>query len=138
MQIDQEKIKQRIAEINAAKEEIARLSLLDDKEFWEKKENVAALKYYLLQIVESVGSICVHVAAKKFNKGVSVFGECFEILNKEGFLDDDLASRLRKMAKFRNKLIHQYWDIDDKKILEYAKKDLGDVDDFIRATKDLI
>ena len=69
MEIDKEKIKQRFSEINESLAEIKRLTSLEDKEFWSRKENIAAVKYYLLQAIESVGGICVHIAAKKFNKG---------------------------------------------------------------------
>lgn len=137
MGIDQEKIKQRISEIQESLKEIERLVSVDEKEFWSKKENIAAVKYYLLQAIESVGSICVHVAAKKFNKGVSFFGECFEVLEKEGFLKKEVATELRKMVKFRNKLIHRYWEIDNENILKYAKNDLNDFNDFINAIKNL-
>lgn len=133
MDIDKEKIKQRFSEINESLSEIKRLASLEDSEFWSKKENIAAVKYYLLQAIESVGGVCVHIVAKKYNKGVSAFGECFEILQKEGFLDEELALRLRKMAKFRNKLMHRYWEIDDKNILEYARKDLKDFEDFMKS-----
>lgn len=34
---------------------------------------MAAMKYYLLQTIEATGSVCAHVAAKKFNKDVSSF-----------------------------------------------------------------
>lgn len=133
MELDREKIKQKFSEINESMKEVKRLASLDEKEFLAKKENLAALKYYLLIAIEAVGSICVHIAAKKFNKGVSVFGECFEILGKEGALDESLVSRLRQMVKFRNILIHRYWEIDDKKVLEYSKKDTADFDDFIKS-----
>ena len=133
MEIDNEKIKKRFSEINEALAEIKRLIALKDKEFWSKKEYIAAVKYYFLQAIESVGSVCVHVAAKKFNKGISAFGECFEVLEKEGFLESDLASKLKKMAKFRNKLIHRYWEVDEKNVLEYAKNDMGDFNDFMKA-----
>ena len=99
---------------------------------------MAAVKYYLLQAIEGIGSICVHIAAKKFNKGVSVFGECFEILEKEGFLQESLALKLRKMVKFRNKLIHRYWEIDEKNVLEYSRKDLNDFNDFMKAVGELL
>jgi uncharacterized protein YutE (UPF0331/DUF86 family) len=138
MEIDKEKIKQRFSEIKQALQEIQRLVSLKDEEFWEKKENIAAVKYYLLQAIEGVGSICVHIVAKKFNKGVSVFGECFEVLEEKGVLERDLALKLRKMAKFRNKLIHRYWEIDDKNILEYSRKDLNDFYEFIKAIEKLI
>src|SRR3989338_1394933 len=138
MEIDKEKIKQRFAEINESLKEIKRLTSLKDEEFWTKKENIAAVKYYLLQAIEGIGSICVHIAAKKFNKGVSVFGECFEILEKEGFLQESLALKLRKMVKFRNKLIHRYWEIDEKNVLEYSRKDLNDFNDFMKAVGELL
>lgn len=138
MEIDKEKIKQRFSEINEAISGAKDLAKLSDKEFWSRKENIAAVKYYLLQAIEAIGGICVHVAAKKFNKGVSAFGECFEIMEKEGVLEKDLADKLRKMAKFRNKLIHRYWEIEDKNILEYTRKDIGDFEDYIKVIDKLI
>jgi len=133
MKIDKEKIKQRFSDINESLSEIKRITSLDDKEFWSRKEYIAAVKYYLLQAIEAVGSICVHIVAKRFNKGVSAFGECFEIFKKEGLLSEDLTARLRKMVKFRNKLIHRYWEIDDKNILQYARKDIGDFIEFMKS-----
>ena len=138
MDIDKEKIKQRFSEINEAINSAKGLVKLSDEEFWSRKENIAAVKYYLLQAIEAVGGVCVHIAAKKFNKGVSAFGECFEIMEKEGVLEKTLADKLRKMAKFRNKLIHRYWEIENKNILEYARKDFGDFEDFIRAVDKLL
>ncbi|MEW6621334.1 MAG: DUF86 domain-containing protein [bacterium] len=138
MEIDKEKIKQRVSEIREALKEIQRLTSVDEKEFWSKKENMAAVKYYLLQAIEAVGGICVHIAAKRFNKGISAFGECFEILGKEGVLNEDLVLRLRKMVKFRNKLIHRYLEIEDRNILGYTKYDLKDFDEFITSVGNLL
>lgn len=138
MKIDREKIKQRFADINESLSEINRLISADDKEFWSKKEYMAAVKYYLLQAIEAAGSVCAHIAAKKLNKGISAFGECFELLENEGIISGDLTSRLRKMVKFRNKLIHRYWETDDKNILQYARKDTGDFNEFIKAVNNII
>ncbi|HQP00495.1 MAG TPA: DUF86 domain-containing protein, partial [Caldisericia bacterium] len=57
------------------------------------------------------------------------------ILEKEEILDKELSSRLKKMIKFRNKLIHKYWDIDDKLVYEYAKNETNDFTDFIKEIK---
>lgn len=138
MQLDQEKIKKRLAEINESLAEVRRLSSFSDDEFWSKKEHMAAVKYYLLQAIEAIGSICVHIAAKKFNRGVSVFGECFEILQKENAIDEHLASRLQRMTKFRNKLIHRYWEIDDAQVLDYARHNLDDFNEFMKMVSSLL
>lgn len=132
MKIDKEKIKHRFSEINKSLKEIQHLASMEDKVFWSEKKNIAAVKYYLLQAIEATGSVCAHIAAKKFSRGVSAFGECFDLLEEEGVLENELASRLRRMIKFRNKLIHQYWEIDDKKVLEYAREDIDDFNDFIK------
>lgn len=36
------------------------------------------------------------------------------------------------MAKFRNKLIHRYWKINDKLIFEYAQENLNDFIDLMK------
>lgn len=40
----------------------------------------------------------------------------FDTLGKEGFLPEELASRLADAAKQRNLLVHLYLDIDDKAV----------------------
>jgi uncharacterized protein YutE (UPF0331/DUF86 family) len=52
--------------------------------------------------------------------------------------DKDLAVKLRKMVKFRNKLVHQYWEVDDKAVLEYARCDLDDFRKFMKAVGRLL
>lgn len=138
MELDEDKIKQRFSEINETLSEVRRLTALQDEEFWTKKENMAAVKYYLLQAIEAIGSVCVHIAAKRCNKGISAFGECFELLAKEKLFPEELSARLRNMTKFRNKLMHQYWEIDDKMVLEYARKDSNDFNDFMKAVGELM
>ena len=36
------------------------------------------------------------------------------------------------MAKFRNKLIHRYWEINDQLIFKYAQEDLNDFIKFMK------
>ena len=50
------------------------------------------------------------------------YSQCFEILGKEGLIPKDLARNLGNMCKFRNRLIHMYWDIDYKMVYEIIQK----------------
>ncbi len=138
MNLEKAKIKKRFSEINESLSEIKRLTSVPKKDFWAKKENMAAVKYYLIQAVEATGSVCAHVAAKKYNKGVSSFGECFEVLEKEKSISKKLAKRLKEMARFRNKLIHQYWEADNELIFDYSKNNLGDFEEFMKAIGKII
>ncbi len=135
MNLDFEKIKKGVSEIEESINEINKIVSINEYEFWKDKRNITSVKYYLLEAIEAVGGICVHIVAKKFGKGVNSLSECINILEEEEILNKELSSRLKKMIKFRNKLIHKYWDIDDKLIYEYAKNETGDFIDFIKEIK---
>jgi len=135
MNLDIEKIKKRVSEIEESINEINKIVSINEYEFWKDKRNITSVKYYLLEAIEAVGEICVHIVAKKLGKRVNSLSECINILEKEEILDKELSSRLKKMIKFRNKLIHKYWDIDDKLVYEYAKNETNDFTDFIKEIK---
>ncbi len=138
MNLDIEKIKKRISEIEESINEINKIVSINEYEFWKDKRNITSVKYYLLEAIEAVGGICVHIVAKKFGKGVNSLSECINILEEEEILDKELSSRLKKMIKFRNKLIHKYWEIDDKLVYEYAKNETDDFTDFIKEIKKIL
>ena len=133
MAIDIEKIKQRITEIKENIEKIKKYSSIPEDEFWEDERNILSIKHLLLESIEACGNICVHILAKKIFKASSSFAECFENLYKSKVIDKDLSDKLIKMARFRNVLVHRYWKINDQKILDYAKNNLGDFNQFLKA-----
>ncbi|MGB9750195.1 MAG: type VII toxin-antitoxin system HepT family RNase toxin [Caldisericia bacterium] len=138
MNIDYERIKKRVSEIEEAINEINKLISINEIEFWRDNRNISAIKYYLLIAIEAVGAICVHIIAKSLGKSSSSFGECFDILKENKIISDELSLRLKRMVKFRNKLIHKYWDIDDKLVYEYVKFDIKDFYEFIKEIKKLL
>jgi len=138
MEVDKQKIQKRFAEIKEQIAHIKSLAALSDKEFFADENNIAALKYYLIVALEAAGSICVHVCAKKLNCAVTEYATCFETLGKKDAISKSLAKELIKMARFRNLLVHQYWQIDDKKVLQYARKDLAVLGKFLSAVSKLL
>jgi uncharacterized protein YutE (UPF0331/DUF86 family) len=65
------------------------------------------------------------------HKAPSSYAECFEGLESLGILDRSLTERLTRMARFRNLLIHRYWQIDPQRVLLYARENLGDLEEFL-------
>jgi uncharacterized protein YutE (UPF0331/DUF86 family) len=58
------------------------------------------------------------------------YKDIFEILAKEGVISKDLSSNMKKMAGFRNILVHDYLSIDVGKIADVLHSRLGDLEDF--------
>jgi uncharacterized protein YutE (UPF0331/DUF86 family) len=42
------------------------------------------------------------------------------------------------MAKFRNRLVHVYWDIDDKQIYDYLQNSVADLETFLTSVASFI
>lgn len=43
--------------------------------------------------------------------------------------------RLIRMARFRNLLVHRYWEIDHERVLLYARENLDDLEAFLFQVK---
>ena len=43
-----------------------------------------------------------------------------------GAIDADFSDELRNMAKFRNRLVDLYWEVDDLQLYKFLKNRLGD------------
>jgi len=138
MNIDIEKVKQRITEIRENLEKIKKYSSPSDEDFKKDERNILSIKFLLLESIEACGNICVHILAKKIFRASSSFSECFENLHKSKVIGEDLSTRLIKMARFRNILVHRYWEVDNQKILDYARNNLEDFDFFIKAIVDYL
>ena len=42
------------------------------------------------------------------------------------------------MIRFRNILVHRYWEIEDEKVLQYARKNLEDFKKFLEEIKEIL
>jgi uncharacterized protein YutE (UPF0331/DUF86 family) len=54
------------------------------------------------------------------------YADIFLCLKEIGVIDQDLSDRLIMMAKFRNRLVHLYWEISPEKIFEIIQNNLED------------
>lgn len=130
--LDIKKLNARVNEIREAIKEIREYLSVPEEEFWKDHRNILAIEQLLLRAIEATGGICLHLAAKKLKRGAESLAHCFEILG-EGLIDKKRADSLIKMSRFRNILIHKYWEVDEKRIYEYAKNNLEDFENFLKA-----
>ena len=60
------------------------------------------------------------------------YAEVFEKLQKIGLIGENLGNKLKKMAQFRNKLVHIYWEIDDALVYDILQNNLMDIEEFLK------
>lgn len=48
-------------------------------------------------------------------------------------IDDELSGHLVKMAEFRNRLVHLYWEVEHQMVYRFVQEDLDDFKRFEKA-----
>jgi uncharacterized protein YutE (UPF0331/DUF86 family) len=131
--VNAELIRTKATAIRRNIERITRLASLPDEQFWSDERNIETVKLWLIELVQDAADLCNHLAARLAHQVPLSYPECFEMLGDEGILEKSLADSLRAMARFRNLLVHRYWDVDDQRVLQIARTQLGDLEQFLEA-----
>jgi len=98
--------------------------------FLKDKILVGSAKYYLQVSVECCLDIANHIIAAEGFRAPKDYADSFKVLEEHDVFDEHLGMKLRQMAKFRNRLVHLYGEIDDGYVYEFMNKDLQDILDF--------
>ena len=131
-------VRDRAREIRESMEKLQRYAALPDDEFFADERNLYTVEHLLLIAIEAAATLCNHILAKTARRAPVSYGECFEGLQLVHKLDGELATKLIQMARFRNLLVHRYWDIDATRVLAYARQNLGDFDAYLKAISEIV
>lgn len=121
----------RAGEIREALQQLSPYARLSREEFCSNEERTAAAKYRLIVAIEAAISICNHLCSRVARKAPESFADCFNILGKEGIISETLSQRLAKMARFRNLVIHLYWQVDNSRVYRILKEDVRDLEEYL-------
>lgn len=133
MVIDNEKINNFVNLIRDNIKNLKTLYKMGEKEFLGDFRNYNAAVRLLQVTIEGVINIANHIISRKSFRAPNDFADTFAVLQEENYISKELSEKLQNMAKFRNRIVHVYWDIDYKKIFEIIGSHLEDVDKFIHS-----
>ncbi len=86
-------------------------------------ERLRSILYFNLIIsIEMILDIGNHILAESFNKPAASYKDVILKLGDSGVISKEFSGQNENMGDFRNKLIHDYDMVDDKKAYEYAIK----------------
>jgi len=97
----------------------------------QNSEKLSAIKYQFVVLAEACIDICNHVAARVFAQTPESYVGCFELLGQRSVIDSSLVQRMGRLAGLRNLLVHLYWKVDDRRVIEVLRKDLGSVREYL-------
>lgn len=97
-----------------------------------------AAKYYLQTAIETCIDIGNHIISSEGYRAPRDYRDVFTILEENGVVRSVQADNLRQMAGLRNRLVHLYWEIDDKLIFQFLQTNLSDFTEYNQAVLDFI
>jgi uncharacterized protein YutE (UPF0331/DUF86 family) len=114
------------SELRKSVQRLAALGELSAEEFTGDPDRIGSAKYHLIVAIEICIDICTHVISRNGYRVPEDYGDTFKVLSEAGALDEEFSEELRKMAKFRNRLVHLYWEVSDQQVHEILRTRLGD------------
>jgi len=98
--------------------------------FLKDKILIGGAKYYLQVSIECCLDVATHIIAAERFRAPEDYADSFKVLEENGVLSQEVALKLRQMAKFRNRLVHLYGDIDDAYVHNFILNNLEDIQNF--------
>jgi len=128
---DQEKMIKLVSELRKSVARLRELSKLPREQFLGDPDKIGSSKYHFIVAIESSIDICNHLISRNGFRVSEDYGDTFTVMGEVGALDMDFADELKKMAKFRNRLVHLYWEVDNLQLHEIIQSRLDDFKKFL-------
>lgn len=91
---------------------------------FEDKEKCYAVFHGFLLAIENIMDIGGHISVSVFQKPFNEYREIIPTLEEKKIIPKEFALKCKGMAEFRNKLVHNYINIDPKLVYKYLQKDV--------------
>lgn len=131
MPVDADIVHRKIALIRKDLERLKKLAVLTYDEFEASFEYEVAAERLLERIIGRMIDINYHLLAAKSISPTDYF-ESFVLLGREYTVPLELAERMAQASGLRNRLAHEYDDIDPKRIYEALSVCLRDVPEYLK------
>ena len=122
-------------EMDESLRKLRSLSKLSEDEFLSHYEKIDTSKYNFIVAIEAIIDICNRIISKRELGFPQDYSDVIKLMSQEGVLEGDLVGRLVEMVKFRNMLVHLYWKIENDRLYQYLRENLGDFEAFKEAIR---
>jgi len=126
--IDEKVIAQRARWIREAIAALKELPLSNQQAFLGNKHNIAAAESYLRRSLEALFDVGRHILAKGFAYPATEYKEIASGLFEKSVIGKADADLMRKMAGYRNRMVHFYHEISSEELLDICLNHTDEID----------
>lgn len=125
-----ERVRTMVSSMRVAVNQLSDLSRLDEKDFLNDAHKIASAKYNFIIAIEAAIDMGNHIISQNGFRAPEDYADTFSVLGEYGVVDKQFVNELRNMARFRNRLVHIYWEVDDGQVYEIMRTRLKDFKTF--------
>jgi uncharacterized protein YutE (UPF0331/DUF86 family) len=125
-----EKITYKLGQLDEFLSLLKKISITPMEQFIKDKLLIGSAKYYLQVSIECCLDVANHIIAAERFRAPMDYADSFKVLGENHVVPADQAIKLQRMAKFRNRLVHMYGEIDDEQVYTFIVNDITDIETF--------
>jgi uncharacterized protein YutE (UPF0331/DUF86 family) len=123
---DQDIMVRLVAELRKSVARLGDLAGISEAAFLKDPDKIGSAKYHFIVAIECCIDMCNHVIARNAFRAPEDYGDTFRVMGEAGAFKPDFSDELVNMAKFRNRLVHLYWEVEDRMVYEILQTRLAD------------
>jgi uncharacterized protein YutE (UPF0331/DUF86 family) len=127
--INIDKIRDLEADIQGSIAELRKFAAMDDEEFGTNNLYFAAAEHHFRRALEGILTIGTHILSRLPAK-TKDYQDIIVKLGEHGIVPRDFAERNKKLAGYRNRMVHLYWEVIPKELQDIIREHIDDLDAF--------
>ena len=129
--VDPEKIHKLVSSMRDSVRLISEIKNMSESAFKTDSHMQSSAKYNFIAAIEAAVDIANHLISKRGFRAPEDYADTFKVLADANVLEKRFASELEKMARFRNRLVHLYWEVDTSEVWRIIQSRLDDFESYI-------
>lgn len=130
--VDPEKVTGLIENLRKYVLQLEELRNFPREEFLKDFSKINSAKYLFQIAIECCLDMGNHLISSEGFRAPSDYKDIFKVLNENKVIPEDFLDTAISMAKFRNRLVHLYWEVDSEKVYSYLQENLKHFDRFVQ------
>jgi len=121
-------VAERVSWIRGMISSIRELPMEIFEEFVQDPRNPAAAESYLRRCIEALLDLGRHILAKGFAIAATEYKDIGQELFAQGIVTRDQAELFRRIAGYRNRMVHFYHEVDNEELYLLCTRNLQDLE----------
>ena len=138
IQFDEDTIRRLGSELVSALDRLRELAALPQDTFLADPHKIASAKYNFIVAIEAAVDMGSHLISKNRWRTPEDYADTFRVLGEKGVFEVPFVQELVKMARFRNRLVHLYWEVDEREVYRILTTRLDDLERFLKGIGEYI